>query len=347
MKNQNQTLYASLIKSNKDLNFFTGIHCRDLFSDLHDYISGFVRRRWRGIKCVVTHVRKYTRSPKKFGPNRKLNSIDEFLLTLMKLRLGLLNKDLAKRFNISATLTSNIFHSWLAAMNIVMDSFLRWPTKYEVAISKPSRFACLPNIRAIIDCTEIFIETPKDPNLQNITWSNYKHHNTAKILVACAPNSSITFLSSSYGGRASDKNITIDSGFLDKLDQHDLLQADKGFNIMDECASRMIHLQVPPGLRGEVQMSSKAVQKTKKVANLRILIEQVIRQIKSFRILSGQLPVTLVPSLNKIVRVCSALVNLKRPIYRDWYDNTKPVDTIVVLYYVLWVTYIWTMSSWV
>ena len=312
MKNQNQTLYASLIKSNKDLNFFTGIHCRDLFSDLHDYISGFVRRRWRGIKCVVTHVRKYTRSPKKFGPNRKLNSIDKFLLTLMKLCLGLLNKDLAKRFNISPTLTSNIFHSWLAAMNIVMDSFLRWPTKDEVAISKPSHFACLPNIRAIIDCTEIFIETPKDPNLQNITWSNYKHDNTAKILVACAPNSSITFLSSSYGGRASDKNITIDSGFLDKLDQHDLLQADKGFNIMDECASRMIHLQVPPGLRGEVQMSSKAVQKTKKVANLRILIEQVIRQIKSFRILSGQLPVTLVPSLNKIVRVCSALVNLKR-----------------------------------
>ena len=248
MKNQNQTLYASLIKSKKDLNFFTGIHCRDLFSDLHDYISGFVRRRWRGIKCVVTHVRKYSRSPKKIGPNRKLNSIDEFLLTLMKLRLGLLNKDLAKRFNISPTLTSNIFHSWLAAMSIVMDSFLRWPTKDEVAISKPSRFACLPNIRAIIDCTEIFIETPKDPNLQNITWSNYKHHNTAKILVACAPNSSITFLSSSYGGRASDKNITIDSGFLDKLDQHDLLQADKGFNIMDECASRMIHLQVPPGL---------------------------------------------------------------------------------------------------
>ena len=96
-----------------------------------------------------------------------------------------------------------------------------------------SRFSSLPDIRAIIDCTEIFIETPKDPTLQNVTWSNYKHHNTAKLLVAYAPNSGIIFLSTVYGGKHSDKEITLHSGFLDKCDPYDMIQADKGFNISD------------------------------------------------------------------------------------------------------------------
>ena len=316
-KSEHSASYVNIIKNDKDAVFFTGIISKSLFLKLHDYVFPFVRRRWRGIKCTVNYTRRYSRSPQKFGPKRKLKSVDEFLLTLMKLRLGLLHKDLAKRFDISASLTSQIFHSWLAAMSSVLGKLLYWPTKDQINISKPARFSSVPDIRAIIDCTEIFIETPKDPNLQNITWSNYKHHNTAKLLVACAPNSTITFVSAAYGGRVSDKNITIHSGFLDKCDEHDMLQADKGFNIFDECASRMIKLYQPPGLRGDVQMSTTAVTKTKKIANLRILIEQVIRRMKSFRILSGQLPVTLIPSIDKIVLVCAALSNQKASMYKN------------------------------
>ena len=51
---------------------------------------------------------RFTRSPKKIGPKQKLESKDKFLLTLMKLRLGLLVKDLASRFKICAALTSDI-----------------------------------------------------------------------------------------------------------------------------------------------------------------------------------------------------------------------------------------------
>jgi len=38
-------------------------------------------------------------------------------------------------------------------------------------------------VRQIIDCTEIFIEIPSDPVIRASMWSDYKHHNTAKILV--------------------------------------------------------------------------------------------------------------------------------------------------------------------
>ena len=228
----------------------------------------------------------------------------------MKLRLGLLNNDLAKRFGVSPTLFSQIFHCWVATMG----QTVLWPSKEQIIASKPSRFSSLPDICAIIDCTEIFIKTPKDPNHKNSTWSNYKHHNTAKFIIAVAPNSAITFVSPVYGGRASDKAITLDSGFLDMCEACDMIQADKDFNIQEECAVRSIWLHVPPGLRGEVQMTSAAIEKTKKVANLQILVEQVIRRLKSFRILSCQLPITLVPSLDKIISVCAALTNFQKPI---------------------------------
>ena len=89
---------------------------------------------------------------------------------------------------------------------------------------------------------KFFIETPKDLSWQSSTCSDYKHHNTAKFLIAVAPCSGITFITPVYGERASDKAITIDCGFLDLLQPFDLLQADKGFNIQDDCDARGISL---------------------------------------------------------------------------------------------------------
>ena len=46
-----------------------------------------------------------------------------------------------------------------------------------------------PTTFSIIDATEIFIQVPSDLFVQSSTWSNYKHHNTGKVLIGCTPNS--------------------------------------------------------------------------------------------------------------------------------------------------------------
>ena len=311
-------LHDAILISDSVTNFYTGIRSRALFDDLCTLITPYVSRRWQGAKKVTSHKRRlFHKSPRKFGPKRKLSSPEEFLLCLMKLKLGLTHRDLATRFSISTSLACKIFHSWLDGMSKSIGKTVVWLSKEHVKITMPERFRRLPELRAIIDCSEVFIETPKDPVLQNITWSNYKHHNTAKFLIAVAPNSAITFISEMFGGRTSDREITLQSGFLDLLDPYDMLQADKGFHIRDECDQRNITLDIPAGLRGQTQMTKIAVERTKRVATLRILVEQVIRRLKTFKILSRQVSTLEVASLNKIVLVCAALVNFKDPIYKD------------------------------
>ena len=311
-----KSITSSILINDENCRFYTGIERKVVFEKLHGFISPFVKRRWRGHAHVSSKIiRVFNKSPNKFGPHRKLNSEDEFLLVLMRLRLGLLNKDLATRFGISPTLCSQIFTCWITAMDKVLGFLVFWPTKEQIIATKPQRYRHLPDLRGIIDCSEIFIETPKNLENQFLTWSNYKGHNTIKFLVCVAPNSAITYISPLYCGRISDKALTNDCGFLDLLEPYDMIMADKGFNISDELAARSVSLHIPPGKRGTAQMLLPNVTKTKRIANIRILVEQVIRRIKTFRIVKYEMPISVVPLANKILNVVAALVNLQNPIY--------------------------------
>ena len=84
------------------------------------------------------------------------------------------------------------------------------PTVEQVRGNLPQAFKDkFPDTYAIIDATEVFIEAPCDLQRALLTWSNYKHHNTAKLLVGCTPNGAICFLSPLYYvGAISDVELT-------------------------------------------------------------------------------------------------------------------------------------------
>ena len=86
------------------------------------------------------------------------------------------------------------------------------------------------------------------------------------------------------------------------------IMADKGFNIEDECLSYDLSLYVPPGKRGTYQMVPSELIKTKKIANTRILVEQVIRQVKTFKMLVNELPISLIWHIDDMLVICCALV---------------------------------------
>lgn len=315
-KLKNMKYVDNFLRSDEDVNFFTGLKSKALFEKLHKFVAPLVNRRWQGVKTTNSSIRKFSKEPSRFGPKRKLSSRAEFLLTLIRLRLGLLGKDLARRFDISESLCGRIFLTWLRASSKVFGAMIYMPDEETLIATKPKKFQHIRDLHSIIDCTEIFIETPKDLELQSSTWSDYKHHNTIKLLVACSPNSSIVYVSPAYTGRISDKALTLNCGYLDSVPPYSVIMADKGFNIADECAARNLTLYVPPGRRGQSQMCEAAVRKTKKIANSRILIEQVIRRLKTFKIIQNELPVTLIPHADDILQVVGGVCNTREPIYK-------------------------------
>ena len=78
----------------------------------------------------------------------------------------------------------------------------------------------------------------------------------------------------------SDKVITQKSGFLDMIEEGDLVLADRGFNIEDELLIRGAMLEIPAFHKGKKQLSAREVEKSYQIYHVRIREECVIGQMK-------------------------------------------------------------------
>ena len=207
---------------------------------------------------------------------------------------------------------NSIFITWIKLMSKELTSVLIvWPSRQQVKKTLPSCFRKLyPKVRCIIDCFEWFTETPSGLDLAATLWSEYKHHYTFKVLVAITPNGAISYVSSCYGGRASDIFIVRNSGFLNMIEPYDEIMADRGFKIREDLMMHMATLCIPPSCASSMQMLPHDVRETSNIANVRIYVEQAIGRLKVFRLLKNELPISLLPLADDIVRVFRTLRNL-------------------------------------
>ena len=151
---------------------------------------------------------------------RALSARNEFFMTLCQLRCGLLEQDLAFRFRISQSTVSRILTAWINFLYHKFKEIPIWPSRLQVQSTMPIQFRLqYPNTRIIIDATEVFIQRPSNPNAQQLTFSSYKNHNTAKALAGITPSGAFSFISSLYGGSISDRELLVSSGLLDKLNR--------------------------------------------------------------------------------------------------------------------------------
>ena len=94
----------------------------------------------------------------------------------------------------------------------------------------------------IIDCIEVFIERPFNRNARTQKFSNYKSRNTIKYRVDITPLEAVCFLPARWGGRASDKEITLNSGFLGNVTFGNCVLTDRGFLIEKVLAAQGVVL---------------------------------------------------------------------------------------------------------
>ncbi|KAK3926102.1 GTP cyclohydrolase 1, partial [Frankliniella fusca] len=144
--------------------------------------------------------------------------------------------------------------------------------------------------------------------------------NPCKKLHLTTKNRIIRPCSAAFGGRASDKVITKHTGIYDMCDPGDGIMVDKGYHIEEECENNMLVLIRPPFLRTNKKFSRAEAVQCAKIARARVHVERVIQRVRCFNILKNRIPWNLVPFIDDLVIIVSALVNLGNPIMaRDKY----------------------------
>ena len=312
---------VSFVSNDKQVRLNTGLPNKGALNSLFNLLkarTGGMRYWLRPNRPSTTFWRKnYRRTTSKSGPKRQLSCKDEFILTLMKLRLGLTNKFLSDLFGISPVMCSHIVNTWITFLARELHCLVFWPDKNQIRCFMPEPLRQkYPSLRCIIDCSETFIERPRDLKLQASTWSDYKKHNTLKYLIALTPDGLISFVSNAWGGCATDRYVVQKSGFLDLIEADDLIMADREFTIRDDLLFRNVTLEIPPPSAELQQISRSNVLKTEKIANARIHVERAINRMKWFKILSSVLPLSLISLFDNILVICAALCNLLDPLVK-------------------------------
>ena len=140
-----------------------------------------------------------------------------------------------------------LWKQWLSA--------LKWEEQdenWKRCLTQHSSRNC--KVTVIVDCFEVFIDRPSNLLARAQTFSSYKHHNTAKLLIGITPQGTISFVSDSWRGRTSDKCLTQNCSILGKLLPGDLILADQGFTVQESVLYHEANINIPAFIRGKINL---------------------------------------------------------------------------------------------
>ena len=78
------------------------------------------------------------------------------------------------------------------------------------------------------------------------------------------------------------------------LEEGDIVMANRGFGV-DILAHKNVRLNVPPRLDGRPRLPEKDVEKTRRIAEVRIHVEHSIGRAGRYDIVNSPIPLTLAP----------------------------------------------------
>ena len=113
--------------------FYTGLPTHVVFLSLFTYLEGKASRMrlWRGEKEEEKRKQEGKGAGGRKG-GRKLELVDEFFMTLIRLRLGLYSEDIAQRFGISVSYFSKIFTTWIVFLSKEVRLLFPFPSQKKI-----------------------------------------------------------------------------------------------------------------------------------------------------------------------------------------------------------------------
>lgn len=307
---QNQFLLAEVKLEKRDLNWIT---------------NDTMCKRYTGINNVTTLNRIFNFvETVLFQPVCELTKGQLFVMTLRKLRRNTPFTELADEYSVCANTISKYFHRTVLVLYENLKYALEVPPRAVSIRHTPRVFKLHYGDRRIfiIDCFEVQTETPINTKAATSHRSSYKMQQTTKFMIAMNSNGSVAFISKAYGGRCSDRFIIQDCGFLDILQENDVVLADKGFNISDLTIAKGATLNIPTFLQKKTQLNPLHIEKDKQITCLRVHVERLIGVLKmKYTYLNGPIAVDALRrfengqnSVDIIVRVACILINFNKSI---------------------------------
>ncbi|KAK7938815.1 hypothetical protein WMY93_002141 [Mugilogobius chulae] len=275
--------------------------------------------KWPTFDCLHKFLTQFTNSKM---TSQQLTTEDQLFLCLLKFRQNTPFVLLGQMMDLHPDTLSRCFHDWLDLLFAKITFLIHWPDRDCILQTIPPLMKdTFPRLTSIIDCFEIQMEYPKP--LKARKWT------TVKYFISCSPAGSITFLSKGWNGRTSDVEIVRESGFISSVYHHpgDQILAGRNFTLKDDFASLGASLEIPDFTRGGKQLPEKEDEESRVKSNVRMHIERVVGLLKRrFHILDGPLQVSFIKSqgdemededvatIDKIVHVCAALVNMSESV---------------------------------
>lgn len=191
---------------------------------------------------------------------------------MIRLKVGLLVADLASRFNVSVGTVSSIVISWVNLMYVDLKALCELPLRDATCKDQSNVFNTFKDVCVVLDCTELFVQSPSLLGAKKQMFSNYKHHITYKFLVGKSPQLAVTYIRRMFGGRASEMLITTTStDLMDYLnEQKGAVMVDRGFLVHAERNDIGIKVYIPafkrfdrPQLQGNEIKTSESVLRTR------------------------------------------------------------------------------------
>jgi len=323
---QAQVLTLENVKNNDRLfQFYTNLPNFSVFDALREYLQTRLGdgpqtiRRWRGSKYFHSQQSKTSGVfSREGGYSSTLSFEEEFFLVLVKLKTGRMNQDLAFNFGISVGLLSELFTTFLYFLSSELKALFEMVDCGAVTDGIPSVYQNVSQLRVVLDCTELMLQKPSDLQERKETFSNYKHNETVKFLVGMSPQLYLNYISKAWGGRASDKHITLHSeSLLHGLPSGSQVMVDRGFTVSHELKKLGVRTIIPAFKgRGRPQLTAFECSRSEDIAKARIHIERIIQRIRTFHILGSVVRLNMCDVIEQLFTVCAYLTNFQTPIIR-------------------------------
>lgn len=236
-------------------------------------------------------------------------------------------------FCISRVTVDRYYNCWIRVMDEMFNlCFRRWPYTGQAAVPPAPKLRSLfPRVDLIVDCFEIKIETPRNPDAARKCYSQYKKGYTIKVLIGVEGNGNPCFCSHIYQGSISDIAIVKASGLFTKLERGSVVLADRGSILVEFAKNFGVNWIVPPSVYSGEGMTSDELKDTHKIARVRIIVERAIGRLKKWAQLHGPLLISDLGRLDIEIRVILHLCKFLPPLIRNIHSEMETLPDSAVL----------------